>query len=136
MQHLFLDTNILLDLLANRVPFNKHAIALFKGVEQQKYTLYTSSHSIATCYYLLQKHGPEKKLRETIQHLLDYLSVLSVDERIIKKSLKSPHKDFEDAIQMNCAYSNPSINFIITRNTRDFKLAELEVLTAEEFLNR
>ena len=97
--------------------------------------MYASSHSIATTHYLLKKFVEEKKLRKILSELLNFINIISIDDVIIKKSLKSAHKDFEDAIQMNCAYSNPKIECILTRHIKDFKLCEIDVYTSEEFLN-
>ena len=135
MKHIFLDTNIIIDLIYNREPFGKSAIQIFQGAESKKYKLYASSHSIATTHYLLKKFVEEKKLRKILSELLNFINIISIDDVIIKKSLKSAHKDFEDAIQMNCAYSNPKIECILTRNIKDFKLCEIDVYTSEEFLN-
>jgi predicted nucleic acid-binding protein len=95
MTKLFLDTSILIDLIADRKPFSKFAITLFEKAELKKVSLYTSSHAIATTHYLLKKHVGEKTLREILFDLLDYIQIISIDQDVIKKSLKSKHKDFQ-----------------------------------------
>jgi precorrin isomerase len=67
-----------------------------------------------------------------LYNLLDYLTVIAVDVAIIKKGLRSRHKDFEDAIQILCASSENDIEMIVTRNTKDYKYAEIPVLTPDE----
>ena len=54
MIRVFLDTNILVDLISDRKPFSKHEIEIFKYAEDFKVQLFTSSHSIATIHYLLK----------------------------------------------------------------------------------
>ena len=54
---------------------------------------------------------------------------------MIKKSLKSNHKDFEDAIQIITAQSINTMDCIITRDLKDFKFSEISVFTPDEFLN-
>ncbi len=132
MIKLFLDTNILVDLIADRSPFSKHAIEIFKSSEENKTQLYTSSHSIATTHYLLKKYVDEKELRKIISNLLEFLHVIPVDTDVLKKGLNSIHKDFEDAIQILCASSYSDLNFIVTRNIKDFKTSEISVLTPDE----
>ena len=61
--------------------------------------------------------------------------IADVTKAIIKKSLKTDFKDFEDAIQYNCALSINKIDFIVTRDTKDFKNSVLPVLTPEEALS-
>jgi predicted nucleic acid-binding protein len=132
MIKVFLDTNILVDLIADRKPFSKHAIEIFKSAEERKTELFTSSHSIATAHYLLKKYVEEKDLRDILSSLLEYLDVIPVDLDVLKKGLRSNHKDFEDAIQIICASSITGIDFIVTRNTKDFKTSNIAVVTPDE----
>lgn len=134
MKAVFVDTNIIVDLIADRKPFSKYAIALFKHAEEEKINLYTSSHSIATTHYLLKKYLGEKDLRNTIFSLLDYLRVIAVDEAVLRKGLRSKHTDFEDAIQIVCATTVEIINCIVTRNIKDFKDCEILVLSPDELI--
>ncbi|WP_298147903.1 PIN domain-containing protein [Flavobacterium sp.] len=129
---IFLDTNILVDLIADRKPFSKQAIEIFSSAEKNKTQLFTSSHSVATTHYLLKKYVDEKELREIICNLLEFLTVISVDVDILKKGLRSNHRDFEDAIQIFCATTVSGLNFIVTRNSKDFKTSEIPVLTPDE----
>jgi predicted nucleic acid-binding protein len=132
MIKVFLDTNILVDLIADRKPFSKHAIEIFKSAEERKTQLFRSSHSIATAHYLLKKYVEEKDLRDILSNLLEFLDVISVDLDVLKKGLRSNHKDFEDAIQIICASSITGIDFIVTRNIKDFKTSNIAVLTPDE----
>jgi len=133
MKKVFLDTNIIVDLISDRKPFSKYAIEIFQKAEEGKIELYTSSHSLATTHYLLKKYMEEKSLREVLDNLLDFLSIIAVDVNIIKKGLRSNHKDFEDSIQIFCASSIENIECIITRNVKDFKGSEIKILTPDEF---
>jgi predicted nucleic acid-binding protein len=56
MKRVFLDTNIIVDLIADRRPFSKYAIQIFQKAESKELELFTSSHSIATTHYLLKKY--------------------------------------------------------------------------------
>ncbi len=132
MKKVFLDTNIIVDLVADRKPFSKYAIEIFKKAEEKKIRLFTSSHSIATTHYLLKKYLDEKTLRDILYNLLDYLTVIAIDTDVLKKGLRSKHKDFEDAIQIFCASTIEKIDCIVTRNTKDFRDSELLVLTPDE----
>lgn len=135
MKRVFVDTNILIDLLADRPPFSKFAIEIFDRAEKKKVKLFTSSHSYATTHYLLKKYIEEAALRATLLSLLDFVEISSVDSDIVKKSLLSKHKDFEDAIQIFTANSIDNLDFIVTRNIKDFKHAGVPVLPPDELLN-
>lgn len=132
MKRIFLDTNIIVDLIADRKPFSKYAIEIFNKAEAKKVKLFTSSHSIATTHYLLKKYIAEKDLHEVLYNLIDYITIIPVGVDIFKKGLKSKHKDFEDAIQILCASSIDKIDCIVTRNVKDFKESEILILTPDE----
>ena len=134
MIKVFLDTNILVDLIADRKPFSKHAIEIFKSAEERKTQLFTSSHSIATAHYLLKKYVEEKDLRDILSNLLEFLDVIPVDLDVLKKGLRSNHKDFEDSIQILCASSIEKIDCIVTRNTKDFKASEIPAYNPDEII--
>lgn len=128
MKNIFVDTNIFIDLIADRRPFSKFAITIFDKAEKKKVRLYTSSHVFATTHYVLKKYVDEKDLRVILLNLLEYVSLVAVDNDIIKKGLKSKHKDFEDALQIFAAHTVEKIDCIVTRNLKDFKEAGIEVL--------
>jgi predicted nucleic acid-binding protein len=136
MKKVFLDTNIIVDLIADRKPFSKYSIEIFKKAEEKKIKLFTSSHSIATTHYLLKKYLEEKILRDVLYNLLDYVTVIAVDTDVLKKGLRSKHKDFEDSIQILCASSVEKIDCIVTRNIKDFRDSEILVLTPDELCLR
>lgn len=134
MSLIFIDTDILIDLIADRQPFSKFAIELFEKAEQKEVQLFVSSHTYATTHYLLKKYLAEKQLREVLLSLLNLVNIVAIDADVIRKSLLSTHKDFEDAIQIIAAHSVPRLDFIVTRNLKDFKDAGISVLPPDEVL--
>lgn len=134
MKKIFLDTNILVDVISDRKPFSKYAIEIFRLAESKQLELFTSSHSVATTHYLLKKYLDEKVLRNVITDILSLVTVVAVDSDVIKKSLRSSHKDFEDAIQMFCAGSVSGIYCIVSRNTKHFRASAVKCLNPDEFL--
>ncbi len=135
MRKVFLDTNILIDLLADRQPFSKYAIAIFTLAEKMEIELYMSAISFANTHYLLKKHIGDDILRQVLVQLFAYLKIVSLNQTIIQKSLKSNHKDFEDALQMHSSYEILDLYCIVTRNIKDFKGCDVIVFTPEDFLN-
>jgi predicted nucleic acid-binding protein len=134
-KNIFLDTNILVDIVANRKPFSKNAISIFDYCQKLNIKMYSTSHAIVTLHYIAKKIVDEKELRLIIEDLLLTISIIPVTESILKKSLKSNHKDFEDAIQIVSAQSINKMDCIITRDLKDYKFAEITVLTPDDFLN-
>ncbi|HLO42962.1 MAG TPA: PIN domain-containing protein [Leadbetterella sp.] len=134
MKNIFLDTNILVDLIADRPPFSKYAIELFSLAEINKIKLYTSSHSLATTHYLLKKFIEEKEFRVILHNLLEFVTIIPVNLDVLRKSLNSNHKDFEDAIQIYCASTINGMEYIVTRNIKDFKNSEIPAILPNEII--
>ena len=134
MTSVFTDTDVILDFISGRQPFAIPAAGIFEAIHRGRIKAFTSSLSFSNLYYVLRKWHPPKKVISMLDSLTGYLSIVNVDEGIIKSALKSPFKDFEDAIQNLSAQSNKDISIIITRNIKDFKLSDLPVMTPETFL--
>lgn len=133
MIKLFVDSDIILDLLAEREPHYVHAARLFTLIDQNKIAGYTSPLIFANLHYLLKKHTTNLLALKSLRKLKTLISILPIDERVIDQSLNSEFNDFEDAIQYFTAVNN-GITLIITRNKIDYKRSKIDVLTAEEFL--
>jgi predicted nucleic acid-binding protein len=134
MKKLFIDTNIVIDLLAKREPFYDEAAMLFTLADKQKIRLSVSALTFAnTNYILLQSKKPEEA-KLILRKLKLIVQVISLDEKILGLSLNdNDFKDFEDALQYFTALEN-GVDAIITRNLKDFQKAKLPVMTASQFL--
>ena len=135
MKSVFLDTNIIIDFLTNRVPFSQSALKLFNLAENGKLELNISSLSFTTIYYVLRKNNSHKAILNSLILLLDLCNVLPVNQSIIEQSIKSGFTDFEDAVQYYSALQNKNCSVIISRNAKDFKSATLKVMLPDEFLS-
>jgi predicted nucleic acid-binding protein len=134
MIHIFSDTDIILDVITGRMPFSVEASSLFTLIEEEQIKSSTSSLSISYIYYVLRKYATHQRVVSRLKELSELLHILSVDDTIIKSALQSGFKDFEDAIQYQTALTNPDIELIVTRNIKDYKRAELPVMTPGTFL--
>jgi predicted nucleic acid-binding protein len=132
----FLDTNILIDFLSNRPPFTQEASQLFQLSENGKLQLFTSTHVLATTHYVLKKYADESELRLTLLKVSEMVNVVDVTASALKTALKSPHKDFEDAIQIASAEQIQGLDFIITRNLKDFKTSSIPAISILELLGK
>ncbi|MFA6598952.1 MAG: PIN domain-containing protein [Ignavibacteriaceae bacterium] len=133
MIKLFVDSDIILDLLAQREPHYIHAAKLFTLIDKEKVIAYTSPLIFANLHYLLRKQTSNVSALKSLRKLKTLVNILPIDERVIDQSLNSEFNDFEDAIQYFTAVNN-GIALIITRNKTDYKRSKIDVLTAEEFL--
>lgn len=134
MKHLFLDTNVIIDVLANRQPYAGAASKLLSLGERGKLTIYISALSYSNIYYILRKICGHKEMIALLRDLKSITTTMSITQEIIHEAIESGMKDFEDAIQLNTAISNKKIQAIVTRDVKGFKDAGLAVLTPEEAL--
>lgn len=133
MMKIFVDSDIILDLLAKREPHFQHAAKLFTLIDQQKIKAYTSPLIFANLHYLLKKLTSNASALKSLRKLKTLINILHVDERVIEQSLNSDFNDFEDAIQYFTAVNN-GIKIILTRNKVDYKKSKITISTADEFL--
>ena len=133
MVKLFIDSDIILDLIAKREPYYIFAAKLFTLIDQRKVSGFTSPLVFANLHYLLKKMSSNKAALKQLRKLKTFVKVLPTDERVIEQSLNSDFNDFEDAIQYFTSVNN-GIDVILTRNIKDYKKSKIPVSTAEEFI--
>jgi predicted nucleic acid-binding protein len=133
MKKLFIDTNIILDLLAQRMPFYTDAAKLFSLADRKKLKLSISALCLADAHYILLKQNPDLEVRSVLRRFKILVTVLPLDDKITDLALNSEFRDFEDAIQYYTALENDQ-DLIITRNQSDFRESKLPVMTAGEFI--
>ena len=132
MSRLFLDTNIVVDLLDRREPFCHDAVRLFTMAYHRQVQLIVSPMTFSTVSFLLHRHGSEG-VRGLLSNFRQLSRVAASDERTVDDALASQFKDFEDAMQYYTAL-RAGADVIITRNGKDFTASKLPVMTATEYL--
>lgn len=132
MKKIFVDTNVVIDFLADRRPFSLDAARLFDMVIGGKIEIYISAVSYNNIYYILRQSLSNNAAIKLLEELAGMTEIADVTNDIIRKSLKTDFNDYEDAIQYLCAMSVPQIHCIITRNTKDFKRSTISILTPAE----
>lgn len=134
MHDIFIDTDIIIDVLTERNPHYIHAAKLFTLAERNNIKAYTSPIIIANIHYILSKLQSPQKAIQSIQKIKTFIKILPVDDKIIELALSSNFNDFEDAIQYYTAKSK-DIQFLVTRNKKDYKVSDISICTAEEYIN-
>ena len=95
--------------------------------------IFFSSLTVANIHYLLRKQFGNDGALKKISELVSFCKILPVSEKEIFAAMKSGFSDFEDAIQYYVSIEN-KINFLLTRNVKDYKNSELPVMTPETYL--
>jgi predicted nucleic acid-binding protein len=135
MKHIYLDTNIIIDIFAARAPHDLAAIELYRLAKENKIKIYISAESYTTIYYLLRINKiTHNKCLLLFQDLLKTTSVIATDENIINKAIYIGFDDFEDGVQFISAKTNSKISLIVTRDKKGFKKSDIPVVDASQAL--
>lgn len=134
METIFLDTNVVIDLLGEREDFYDSIAKIVSLADKGKVKLTVSALSYATVFYILTRFESKEIVKEKIRKFKTIAKTADLTDKIIDKGLASKFTDFEDALQYNCALKSGS-SIILTRNEKDFKSSEIPVFNPNEYLN-
>ena len=134
-QSVFVDTDIVLDLLAQREPFYDAAARLFSLAETDAICLSVSSLTFANLFYILRKQVSARHAHEVLRDFKQLVTVLPVDDATIEQALNADFTDFENAIQYFSALS-AGCSSLLTRNGRHYRKATISIFTAEAYCAR
>jgi predicted nucleic acid-binding protein len=130
---LFLDTNVVLDHLADRQPFAEYAHRLLALAETGELLLCVSALSFSNLYYLLRKLKGHAEALTLLRKLKSLVQVTAVSGLEIDAAFASGFVDFEDALQHFSAKAEGAVAAILTRNKGDYAASELPVMSPEEY---
>ncbi len=130
---LFLDTNIMLDLLGERMPYYNSIARIASLADKGKVTIVVSALSYSTVSYFLTKFENSEISKQKLRKFKIISAICDLDESIIEKGLNSNFSDVEDSLQYFSALKS-DCSILITRNGKDFKASQIPVMTAEEYL--
>jgi len=128
---ILLDTNIVLDVLIDRMPFADAAAELFSKVEDGTIIGYLCGNTITTVYYLAAKAVGAPRAHQEIRKLLSLFEVAPVNRYVLESALVAAFSDFEDAV-IHEAACHIGAQAIVTRNQKDFKKCRVPVYSPEE----
>ena len=131
--NVFFDTDVILDVATAREPFCDFAAKSLSLAETGKIKGFTSATIFINVFYVLRKLIGRDKALLFLRDLELVLTVLPTDGKMVHNALYSAFSDFEDATQHFTALQIPA-DFILTRNTSDYKESAIPVRTPEEFI--
>jgi len=112
---ILVDTNVILDTLAAREPYNKQSDVIFELIVKEHIEGYMLTSSVTDVYYLLSKMYNDTNARNKIGGLLEIVQVIEVTKADCLTALKSPIPDYEDALIFVCA-DRAGLDYIVTRD--------------------
>jgi predicted nucleic-acid-binding protein len=133
MKTILLDLNILLDYLFNRDGHEKVTKIIGMCV-LKKLKGFVCAHEITTLSYFLNKSIKDKReVVKTIAMILKMFQIIEINEKILNEALYSEITDYEDAV-IEISSRDRKIDYIITRNIKDFKKSIIKSMTPDEFI--
>ena len=135
MKRVFVDANIVIDLLCERYPWFPSVMRIFTMADLGKIDLFCSSLSLGTASYLMEnrKMTPQE-IFDSINLLCEMCTPTAVDASVVRLALDSVFTDFEDALQHFSAMTVDA-DCIVTRNKKDFGCSEIPVYELDEFMD-
>ncbi|OHD65514.1 MAG: hypothetical protein A2176_14085 [Spirochaetes bacterium RBG_13_51_14] len=133
MNSIFIDSDVIIDLLTQRENYAE-AAALMTLIAEKKVAAFTTPIVLANVDYIITKYSSKAKSKRAVKSLRKRLSILPMNEKIVDAALESDFSDFEDAMQYY-AVEKQGIDFIVTRNKKDYAKGSIRVITAQEYMD-
>ena len=132
---ILVDTNVIIDALTGREPFRESAEQIFLFAANQIEDMYITATSATDIYYLIRKHlHNTEQSKNTMAKLYELFSILDVTAKDCQDALLTDMQDYEDAVISCCAKRN-QIDYIVTRNIKDYEHAKVRALLPNAFIN-
>ncbi|MEA1918846.1 MAG: PIN domain-containing protein [Campylobacterota bacterium] len=139
MTKVFLDANVLIDIIDASRPYSEQSSRLFTALVEniERYELFTSCDLMTTVYYILTKQIEKKEVLEQLKVLNQIITVVEfgnreIDEAISLMQRDKKFQDLEDTIQFIMARKS-SCKYIIT-NDKNFFSHEIMLLNTNQAL--
>lgn len=129
----FLDTNVVLDVIARREPFAIPAARIWALAETRRIEGLVSALSFSTIYYITRRVRSRGDASAAVRLMRDIFTVITCDAAVISRAIDADLHDFEDAIQHFSAVA-AGADCVVTRNTDHFPDSGAPVLSPEAFL--
>ncbi|WP_353929900.1 PIN domain-containing protein [Okeanomitos corallinicola TIOX110] len=133
MKRVLFDSDVLLDILAQRQPFVIASAQALNTVMKRQVQGFVSGHAVTNIFYILRRQIGSEAARKLIENLLQHIQIASVTDEVIHQALQSPIKDFEDAVTSAAAMA-AGLEIIVTRNRSDFVESLIPAMLPEELL--
>ncbi len=131
--NIFVDTNVLLDVLAKREPHYKASARIWTLCEEGKIHGSISVISFNNIYYIVRKLNGRHAAGKMLALLRDVFEPVALDAKLLNQAIGAGMGDFEDAIQYHSAV-RANADFLVSRNVAHFPKAAFPILTPEELI--
>ncbi|MDE0555445.1 MAG: PIN domain-containing protein [Candidatus Poribacteria bacterium] len=135
MIYALLDTNVVLDALLDRTPWNVQANAIWQAQLDKRFVAYVTATTLTDIFYISRRYGGLERAWHLVHAVLDQVSIVSVNFRELQLATTLTGNDFEDNLQVACAMLS-RLDVIVTRNLSGFSGNNIQILTPQQMLLR
>lgn len=133
---LFVDSDVILDLVLQRDDHFEFAQNLFGQYQQGKCALYTSSIVLANMHFIIRKLHDLRFANSAVLFVNKHFKIIDANNDDIENALQSKFSDFEDGVQYFSALRSKKIDVFVTRNVKDYKHSQIPVFTPKQWCKR
>jgi predicted nucleic acid-binding protein len=131
--NVFLDTNVLLDVIFDREPFYTESAKVWALAETGEVAGFVSALSFANIFYLVRRAKGREAAGKALNVIRDAFTVIPMDVQITNQAIDAGMDDFEDAVQFFSAL-RANATTMITRNPKHFPTDSIAIQTPANFL--
>lgn len=132
---ILVDTNILIDIIANREPYAEYGKRILEKCAKREVTGIIAAHSIPDLFYILRKDFSQEERRALLRDLCCIFRISDLNTKKIVAALdNNKFLDFEDCLQEECAVEETA-DYIVTRNPNDFIGSRVKVIQPDELMS-
>lgn len=132
MKRVFLDVNIVLDLLDGQRPGHADALLLEKAVESSQSICMCAWHTLSIVEYVGAKVFGREEIHQLLQELLVSWIVPDTGTEEARKGFTFLSGDYEDAMQIASAVAGRA-DYLVTRDKDGFSKSPVKVVSPREF---
>lgn len=130
-----IDTNVIIDALTSREPWNKSAETIFIMAANHMMDMYITASSAADIYYLVRKHlHSADSAKQVMGKLYSLVGILSVSGAECVDALASPVNDYEDAVVERVS-AKANMDYIITRNVKNYQQGIVKAILPDNLIS-
>ena len=135
---IFLDTNVLLDLLAHERPAAAQSLTAVQVIKRCRFEPYVTTQSIIDARYTARRFHKSKEDIDTFTDwLLNNVNVRHIDCFSLRLALQGGHPDFEDSAQLACAEEEECDVFLTSdEGILARSVSPMLVMTPAQFIDR
>jgi predicted nucleic acid-binding protein len=131
----YIDVNVALDLLLNRLPFSREAEQIMTLAHQRTIKAGISATAFPFAFFHLNKHVRDAEVtKATLKKFSTLVRLVAIDEEVVLTALEDHSTaDLEDGVQLAAARAFQA-DAIVTRDQKAFRAAEVPVFSPPAFL--